>query len=209
MAITYPLALPNTTSFKSVNLRARSNIAVTQSPFTFKQQVLRFQGSAWEADVSLKAMQRADAEQWVSWFLKLDGQFGTFLMGDPNGATARGSASSTPGTPVVNGADQTGTTLSIDGCPASASGYLLAGDYIQLGSGSTSKLYKVLSDVITNASGEADIDVYPQINVAPSDNATITVADCKGVFRLSSNEMDWSIQTNLFYGLTFGAVEAI
>lgn len=209
MAINYPLALPNETSIKSVSIRARSTIAVTQSPFTNAQQVLRFPGTAWEIDVQLKAMKRADAEQWVAWFLKLDGQFGTFLMGDPNGKTARGSASTSPGTPVVNGADQTGTTLSIDGCPASATGYLLAGDYIQLGSGSTSKLYKVLSNVNTNASGEADIDVYPQVKVAPSDNATVTVANCKGLFRLSSNDMNWNIETNLFYGLTFGGIEAI
>lgn len=209
MAITYPLALPNNTSIKSVNLRARSNIAVTQSPFTYKQQVLKFQGSAWEVDVQLKAMKRDEAEEWISWFLKLDGQYGTFLLGDPNGATPRGSAATTPGTPLVNGAGQTGNSLNIDGCPASATGYLKAGDYIQLGLSGTAKLYKVLNDVNTNASGQATLDIYPSIHTAPGDNAALVVSSCRGLFRLSSNEMDWSIQTNLFYGLTFGAVEAI
>ncbi len=38
-------------------------------------------------------MNREDAEQWVSFLMKLYGQKGTFLLGDPLGGTARGSAS--------------------------------------------------------------------------------------------------------------------
>ena len=209
MTISYPLALPNTTSIKSVNLRARSNIAVTQSPFTYKQQVLKFQGSAWEADVQLKAMKRDEAEEWIAWMLSLEGQFGTFLLGDPNGATPRGSAATSPGTPLINGADQTGKYIVIDGCSASATAYLEVGDYVQFNSGASSKLHKILEVCPTDASGNALLTVYPEVKEAHPDNTTVTVSNCKGLFRLSSNEMDWSIQTNLFYGLTFSAVEAI
>lgn len=209
MAITYPTALPNNTSIKSVNFRARSNIAVTQSPFTYKQQVMKFPGTSWEVDVQLKAMKRDEAEEWIAFFLSLNGQYGTFLMGDPNGATPRGSAATTPGTPLVLGANQSGSTLTVDGCPVSATGYLKKGDYIQIGTGSSSKLYKLLYDVDTDASGQALLTVYPELKVAPADNTPIIVSNCVGVFRLSSNETDWNIQTNLFYGLTFGAVEAI
>ena len=209
MAISYPLSVPNTTSVKSVTMRARSNVAVTQSPFTYKQQVLKFQGSAWEIDVSLKAMKRDEAEEWIAFFLKLNGQYGTFYAADPNGLTARGSASTTPGTPVVNGSNQTGTDLEVSGLPASTTGYLKAGDYIQLGTGASSKLHKVLNNVNTTAAGEATMTLYPEIKVAPNSGDTIIVDNAQGVFRLSSNETDWNIQTNLFYGLTFGAVEAI
>jgi hypothetical protein len=154
-------------------------------------------------------MTRAEGEEWVSFLVKLKGQQGTFLLGDPSGATPRGSAASTPGTPLVNGASQTGGSLTIDGAPANASGYLKAGDYIQLGTSSSATLHKVLNDVTTNGSGEAAIDIYPSIRTAPADNAAVTVSSAKGIFRLASNETNWSINEVTHFGITFAAVEAI
>ena len=208
MSESYPLSTPNT-DIASIRFVAKNAVAVSISPFTFSQQVYRHQGSGWEVDVTLPAMKRATAEEWVSFLLRLRGQYGTFLIGDPNGGTARGSASSNAGTPVVNGSSQTGDFLNIDGLPVSASGYLLAGDYIQLGSGATATLHKVLEDVDSNASGQATLNLFPSIRTAPADNAVVTVANCKGNFRLSSNETSWDINTATVYGISFGAVEAI
>ena len=154
-------------------------------------------------------MKRADAEVWISFLLSLKGQRGTFLMGDPNCATPRGSASSTAGTPVVNGADQTGDSLAIDGLPVSENGYLLAGDYIQLGGGSSATLHKVLTNVDSNASGEATLDIWPSIRTAPADDSTVVVASAVGNFRLSTNQSDWSINNASFYGITFPAIEVV
>jgi len=208
MAITYPLSTP-TTGIAQINLIARNSVALTQSPFTFAQQAQKNAGQRWEADIVLPPMKRADAEGWVTFLTKLYGPYGTFLLGDPIGASARGSASSTPGTPVVNGASQTGDTLSIDGLPASATGYLKAGDYIQLGSGATSQLYKVLDDVDSNASGEADVTVWPDLRSSPADDATVVVDNAKGLFRLSTSASNWTITTDGFYSIAFGAVEAL
>ena len=130
MAISYPLSTP-TTGIAQINLIARNATALTQSPFTYAQQAQRNTGARWEADIVLPPM-KAQLPSRGSRFPKLYGPYGTFLLGDPIGATARGSASSTPGTPLVNGASQTGDTLAIDGLPASASGCLKAGDYSQL-----------------------------------------------------------------------------
>jgi hypothetical protein len=209
MAITYPLALPTQTGIATVNLVARNTIGTTTSPFTYSQQVHKHQGQRWEADIVLPPMKRADAEVWISFFMKLYGQYGTFLMGDPNAATPRGSAATTPGSPLVNGASQTGNTLSIDGLPASATGYLKEGDYIQLGTGNDTRLYKVLEDVDTNASGEADVTIWPDLRSSPSNDDPVTVSSARGVFRLTTPTTDWSISTGGFYSLAFGAAEAI
>ena len=208
MAETYPLNLPNTNIAK-VKLVAKNSVEVAASPFTYSQQVYRHQGQGWEADVSLPAMKREDAEVWLSFLLRLRGQYGTFLLGDPNGGTPRGSASTNAGTPVINGASQTGDELNIDGLPVSATGYLKAGDYIQLGSGSTATLHKVLEDVDSNASGQATLNLFPAVRTAPSDGATVVVSGAKGNFRLSSNETMWDVDTASVYGVTFGAVEAV
>lgn len=209
MAISYPLATPTNKTIADINLIARNVVGVSTSPFSFKQQVYQYQGQRWEADITLPPMNRDDAEQWVSFLMKLYGQKGTFLLGDPLGGTARGSASTAAGTPVVNGASQTGGTLAIDGLPASATGYLKAGDYIQLGSGATAQLYKVLNDADSNGSGQTTLDIWPNLRSSPADGSTVVVSNAKGVFRLGSNETIWNINKLSLYGIVFGAVESL
>lgn len=206
MAISYPLALPTTTGIARIRISANNVVGVSQSPFTSKQQVYKFTGQFWEAEISLPPMKRADAEYWISFLLKLNGSYGTFLLGDPNGATARGVAT---GTPLVKGASQTGSELITDGWTTSTTGILKAGDYIQLGSGSSAKLHKVLDDVNSDSSGNATLTLWPDLRSAPADNAAITVSGAKGLFRLSTNQQDWDVNEASIYGMTFPAREAL
>lgn len=206
MAISYPLTLPSHTGIAQINFRAINTVGMSMSPFTYAQQVVAHSGQRWEADITLPRMKRADAEQWIAWLVSLRGQLGTFTLGDPTGATPRGSAG---GTPVVNGADQVGGTLAIDGCTASQTGWLKAGDYIQLGSGTTATLHKVLQDADSDGSGNVSLDIWPYIRSAPTDGSTVVTSNAVGKFRLASNEQNWGINEASIYGLTFGAVEAI
>jgi hypothetical protein len=209
MTITYPLSLPAVKGIATIRVVARNVTAISRSPFALSAQVYRWSGQAWEADITLPAMQRADAESWLSFLLKLKGRYGTFLLGDPNGATPRGSAATTPGTPLVAGGAQVGGSLDIDGLPLSATNYLLAGDYIQLGTGLSTRLYKVLNNVSSNGSGQATLDLWPDLRSSPGDNATVVVSNAKGLFRLSNQDQDFTIDDTSTYNITFGAMEAI
>jgi len=206
MAIIFPISLPTQSGIAKVRLIANDTVAISQSPFTGAQQVYKYPGQFWEADITLPPMKRADAEYWISFLLKLSGPYGTFLLGDPNGGTARGIAT---GTPLVNGGSQTGNELITDGWTNSQTGILKAGDYIQLGTGATSQLYKVLDDVNSDGSGNATLTVWPDLRSAPADNAAITVSNPKGVFRLTSSQATWDISEAAIYGLTFGARESL
>lgn len=206
MAISYPLDLPTITGSDSIKLIGVDKVAVAMSPYSFTQQVYRYTGQMWQADIALPPMKREKAEYWISFFMKLNGAYGTFLMGDPLGGTARGVAT---GTPVVNGASQTGGSLVTDGWTVSTTGILKAGDYIQLGSGASSRLHKVLDDVDSDGSGNATLQLWPDLREAPADNATITVTNPKGVFRLTSNAAAFNIDRMGLYGLVFGAQEAL
>ena len=203
--ITYPLSLPTTAGIAKVRLTANDIVGISQSPFTASQQVYKYPGQFWEADVTLPAMKRADAEYWVTFLMKLNGPFGTFLLGDPLGATARGVAT---GTPLVNGGSQVGNELLTDGWTVSQTGILKAGDYIQLGSGATAQLYKVLDDANSDGSGNATFTIWPSLRSSPSDNAAITVSAPKGNFRLTTPAA-WDIDEASIYGMTFGAREAL
>jgi len=206
MGVTYPLSLPDSNSIRGIELRAVNAVAYSRSPFTFAGQAHAYSGQMWTADITLKPMRRSDAEQWIAWLISLRGQFGTFLLNDPLGCTPRGSAG---GTPLVNGSAQTGNLINIDGCTASQTGWLKAGDYVQFGSGSSASLHKVLEDVNTDGSGETTLEIWPSVRTAPADNSTVVTSSAKGLFRLSSNEQAWSVNEASIYGITFGAMEAV
>ena len=208
MAITYPLTVPDYTSFRSMSLVAKNVVGISQSPFTKQQKIYQWGiGQCWECDIVLKPMKRADAEAWNAFFLKLKGQVGTFYLSpDPLGRTARGSASSTPGTPIVNGATSANSSsVDITNADTTATGYLLAGDYITIGT----QLFKVLVDVNTNGSGEATLDIFPTIRTALSGSESVTVADAQGVFRLATNEQSWNVDNSNIYQSGFTAIESI
>lgn len=206
MAISYPLTLPSHTGRRSMELRATNAVTVERSPFTYASQAQASAGQMWQADVTLPPMKRADAEAWVAWLVSLRGSFGTFLMGDPIGATPRGAGG---GTPLVNGASQTGQDLDIDGCTSNVTGWLKAGDYVQLGSAGSATLHKVLADVNTNGSGQATLTLWPHIRTAPSDNAAVTISNTVGRWRLASSESSWSVNEASIYGISFSCMEAV
>lgn len=205
MSIVYPVQFPNITP-RAVNIRARSIVGISQSPFTGQQQVYKHKGQWWEMEVSLPPMFREEAEQVASFLMKMNGQYGTFLFGDPANTLPRGVGT---GTPLVKGGSQTGNTLLTDGWTSSTTGILKAGDWIQLGSGSATRLHKVLDDVNSDASGNATLLLWPDLRSSPSDNAQITVNTPQGQWRLSSNEVNYSIEEAKVYGITFACVEAI
>jgi hypothetical protein len=205
MSYSYPLSLPTTSGIMRIRWAANDVVGVAQSPFTASQQVYRYTGQFWEADITLPPMKRADMEYWITFCSNSTDPLG-LLLGDPNGGTPRGIAT---GTPLVNGAGQTGYELITDGWTVSQTGILKAGDYIQLGSATTARLYKVLDDVNSDASGNATLDLWPDLRSAPADNATITVSNAKTNFRLASAQTSWDINEATIYGLTFGAREAL
>ena len=206
MATTYPLTLPTVTGARSVNLRAINAVALSQSPFTFAAQSQAFSGQMWAADVSLPPMKRSDAAVWVSWLVSLRGQYGTFLMGDPLCATAQGEAG---GTPISAGSNPAGETLYIGGATANQTDWLKAGDYIQIGTGANARLHQVLSDVDTNASGNATLSLWPHTRSAVAPGTAIVVSSPVGRWRLDTNQSEWSINEAAVYGISFSAVEAI
>lgn len=205
MAYTYPLTFPDI-GIRSINIRAITVVGASVSPFTGQQQVYKHQGQWWEMEVSMPAMKRDEAEQVASFLLKMNGKYGTFLLGDKANTAPRGIGT---GSPLVKGGSQTGDQLLTDGWTSSTTGILKAGDWIQVGSGSSTRLHKVLDDVNSDGSGNATLNIFPNIRTSPADNTVITVNSPKGIWRLSSNETDFSIDEASIYGITFACVEAL
>jgi len=194
MAIIYPLNTPTSIGIEGIELRAVNVVSTSQSPFTFKQQVVSFPGQRWEASVSIPPVHRDLAAPWKAFLTSLKGQAGTFLLSDPDYATPQGDVSSC----VLTGSVRSGTATVV------MTGTLKAGDYIQLGSGSSSKLHQVLVD----QTGDGSLEIWPDLREDYTD-ATVTYNNAKGVFRLATNITSWSINNSSTYGISFDAIEVL
>lgn len=196
MAISYPLDTPTTIGIESIELRAMNAVTTSQSPFTYKQQVISHQGQIWSASVSIPSVRRDLAADWKAFLMALKGSVGTFLLGDPDYATPRGTISGTNNTLSGTAGD---STVSV-----TMTGTLLAGDYIQLGTGSAARLHQVLVD----QSGSGNLEIWPDLRSTYS-GETVIYSSPKGVFRLGQSTTTWSINNASFYGISFDAIEAL
>lgn len=194
MALTYPLATPTTVGIESIELRAANVVAVSQSPFTYKQQIISHGGQRWEASVNIPSIRRDKAAEWKSMLVALKGSSGTFLLGDPDYVTPQGTVSAC----TISG------ILGSESVSVAMTGTLKAGDYIQLGAGINSKLHQVLKD----QSGNGTLEIWPALRATYSTQSA-NFSSPKGVFRLSNNVTSWSINNASMYGISFEAVESI
>ena len=204
---TYPLSIPSSPSnFRTSDWRIVRSVAVNVSPFTMAQQSGDFGGSVWQTTVTLPPMKRDDADEWQGFFMQLHGRYGTFLLGDPAAKTSQGAEDSAP---TVNGAHSVGAyDIAIQGAKVSSTVFK-KGDYVQFGTGATSKLHMVVADITSNASGNATLQIEPALKSALSDDATITYSSPKAVMRMDNNDLGWSADEISVYGISFSCTESI
>jgi hypothetical protein len=159
------------------------------------------------ANFELPAMERSSSAAWVAFLAQLNGRAGRFYAGDPSAKTPRGVAT---GTPLVNGASQTGVSLITDGWTPTVTNILRAGDYIayDLASGNR-QLHLVVADVNSDGGGNAVLTITPPIRESPANNAPIIVSSTTCVMMLASDDgAAWDVDTALIYGVRFSGVEA-
>lgn len=199
MALTYPLTLPKAP--RNVEFELLKAQARTKSPFTFAAQILIHQGDQWLAKFDYPPMIRADAAEMIG---RLNSPNDLQFYLGPTGAekNPRGTAT---GTPLVNGAGQTGYTLATDGWTPNITGILKVGDWIQFGT----YLYQIAQDANSNGSGEATLELCNRIRVATTNNAPITVNSPVGIFRLAGNSQKFSKDVAQHYGLNLEAEEVL
>ena len=206
----YPLTYPTVKGVAQATVTPRSVVGRTRSPFTGEVQVQVHTGQFWELTVVHPKMKRADSEIFFSFFTRLNMGEGTFLFGDPLAGTPQGTASASPGTPLVDGGGQTGNDLNIKGAPSGETGWLLEGDYVQIGTGGNARYHKILLDADTDSVGDATLVIWPNLRESPADNTTVVVQNAKGVFRLTGEApVSWNEELGGFYSFEISIEEVL
>ncbi len=175
-------------------------VAITESPFSFAQQVQKHPGQRRQVKVKLAAMDATTARDWIGFFLNLNGPEGTFFLSDTVGQ----NPTLWRGTPQVDGAGQTGKSLNYsDG--ATSSLMISAGEWVSIGN----RLHQATEDATSDGSGDGTLKLWPELASAPNDDSPIEVTEPKGTFRLTEiPSYSWSVN-RLMQGVSFTAIEVV
>lgn len=203
MAITYPLDFCQATGVRNVLWLAENSVSKTESIWSMSTKVYSWGTQRWTVEIQLPSMTMENARTWEAWFLSLNGLEGTFWFAPVADSIPQGVAT---GTPLINGASQSGQSLITDGWTPSQTGILKAGDWIQVGN----YLHRILQDVDSDVGGNATLDIFPSLSKAvPSDNDPITTSNPKGKFRLVEFPGMNQTVNRLVEGTSFRAIEDV
>jgi hypothetical protein len=178
----------------------QSNTQTFTSPLNGTMQTLELPGARWRASFTYQNLSEADAAKLQAFLVSLRGQAGRFYLYNfarpkPNGVGT--------GTPLVNGANQSGASLVTDGWTASQTGILKAGDFI----GVNGELKMVTADVNSDGSGNATLSIEPPLRASPADNSAITVTMPTTTFVLSDTTSKWVTRAPIITDITIDAIE--
>lgn len=172
-----------------------SNTQVFSSWATGTVQRRELPGARWTATVSMKNMPPEKHRLWMATLAQLRGMSGSCYLSPSFAFPRRGAGG---GTPLVNGASQTGNTLNVDGGPLSTTAWLKVGDYFSFtnGVGDTELKIVVSADVNTDGTGAATITFEPPIRSAPADDAPIEIDAPTAIMRLlDDNQAAFNIRS--------------
>lgn len=96
-----------------------------------------------------------------------------------------------PGSPLVNGAGQLGTTLVLDGFTPN---YVMRKyQWLTVITGSRRYCYRAAAQTIANGGGQMSLPLATMIRVSPADNAVVEIADPKVEGFVTVDENAWTI----------------
>ena len=158
---------PTSPKFQSLAVSSNQSTFVSRS-ISGRRQSRQIGGQYWRLRASFPPMTRAQFAPVYAFVIAQRGRYESFSVIPAVISTGQGSPA---GTPLVNGADQTGRTLVTNGWSNSIA-IFKAGDYLKIAG--NDKVYMVTADVSSDGSGDATIAIEPALVASPADDAAIT-----------------------------------
>jgi len=168
-------------SFQTFSLMP--NTASFTSPLNGAVQTSELPGARWVSTFGWNGLTDLDVRILKAWLNKLSGRAGRFYLTDYTHKTPSGTAQ---GSPVVNGASQTGRTLVTSGWTPNQTALLLPGDYFSVGS----QLCVITETASADGSGNATLTFEPPLRLSPSNALTVVTASPKCIMMLEDDKQD-------------------
>jgi hypothetical protein len=204
------IALPSHPAPRQIELAMNNMVAAPTNPYTGSQlQVLSWPGGDWwSGQIALpKLRPGAEVGVWSAFLTEVRGKANVFPLGD---SSYQGCQGNPQGVPLVNGLNSPmATTLMTKGWTPNSFRLLLPGDYLQIGTLSTTpRLHRVLDVVNSDVNGEAAISIWPSIRDITSDGQAINLINPVGLFRMAENKQSMTTDETRFGATSFNVVEA-
>ena len=184
---------PQTMMWKLVQ-PAQNNI----STWTGARQVLASGRGWWECQINYPPIVgTANFNAWRAFMALMRGAANDVQI--PVDVTAQSAIANTMS---VNGANQTGRNINVDGLPNSTA-ILKAGQFVTIGN----QLLQLTADVTSNGSGQATLSFEPAIRVAPADNATVEFRNPYALMYMLE-DASYSVEPGYVYSLNLNMRES-
>ena len=109
------------------------------------------------------------------------------------------------GTPLVNGASQTGNSLIIDGASISITNWAREGDWFSV----NGEMKIITADANSDGAGNVTLTFSPRLRSSPANNAAIETTTPTGVFLLLNHSVQWANRPGGFMDVSLSFVEDI
>lgn len=152
----------------SLSMTPDPNTYPLVSPLTKQEQIIARPGGRWMLQAEWRPKTDAERREIQALLTLLNGAEHYFNTSPfhVSGESARGAWS---GTPVVDGASNSGKTLGVRGAPINVTDYAMAGDYFRLGT----QLFMVTDTADSDGSGEMTLSIWPDLRATPADGAAL------------------------------------
>ncbi len=181
--------VPNATSIKS-----QDNTAVFTSPLIASAQTLDRGGQKWSMQLTFTNLRLDDRAEILGIIFALRGRENRLRI-NVHDNPKRGLYG---GTPLVDGAGQTLSTLNVKGCSNNITNWIRRGDYFSVIVNGDHELKMCTEDASSNGTGLiTGLKFEPRLRAAPLDSAVITVDDGvlgfpRGLYMLASSGQGWT-----------------
>ena len=194
-----PLTFPTLTNNpSSIDWKLRTNTHALVSPFDLSVQTVEKMGARWQCAAAWELLNDADSRKLFAFLASLRGRSGRFYF---TPTFAASPLSSITGSPLVNGAGQTGASLVVDGF----TGTIKTGDFFHFDTTAGRELKIVTED----RAGPGTLRFEPAIRIPPADNAQLVFSSPSCIMMLDSDDQAGPSVTGSFpYGYSIQMVEA-
>lgn len=112
------------------------------------------------------------------------------------------------GTPLVDGASQTGSSLLTDGWGNTVTNSVRAGDAIKIAGDNA--VYIVTADANSDGAGHVTIPISPPLRTSPADDAALTITNVKFRATITNrSRFESSLAPQYYAGLSYDVVEVL